>query len=260
MKKIVFGIVLTLLFISVPMLALNIRSVKSSGTIYIRSDGSVYPPTAPIQRIGNVYTFTGNISETIEVQRDNIVIDGNGYTLQGYADYGFYLNDRSGVTIKNTNIMGFFNGVDIFRSRDCTIMGNNIANNYNGIHIHFFCFGITVKDNNITNNDNFGILIYGDSTDNVIYHNNFIDNYQHASAQFALSGTWDNGVEGNYWDDYIGMDSNGDGIGDAPYMIETGSQDKYPLMTIIPEFPSTIILLLAMVFTTIAFIIAKKTL
>jgi len=232
LKKIVL---LTFVLVLLPTaLVASIRPVVAQGTIYIRSDGSVDPPTAPIQRDGNVYNFTGNINETIEVERDNIVIDGNGYTLQGPGLYGFYLYDRSGVTIKNTNIMGFDNGIDICYSRDNTISGNNITDNFNGIHIHFFCSGNTIKDNNITDNTNVGITIYGDSAENVIYHNNFIDNYQQASTEI-LGGAWDNGAEGNYWSDYTGVDSDGDGIGDTPYMIpliEEGSpdQDRYPLM------------------------------
>jgi len=232
LKKNLFVAMLTVLLVSVIPFAINIYSVKASGTIYIRADGSIDPATALIHREGNVYHFTGNISETVEVQKDNIEIDGRGYTLLDQTGqlYGFYLNDRSGVTIKNTTIIGFDNGIDLTRSRDCTISGNNITNNYNGIHIHFFSNEHTIKDNNITNNTNFGIMIYGDSIENVVYHNNFIDNYQQASAQFSASATWDNGTAGNYWSDYTGVDAAGDGIGDTPYMIDEGSQDRYPLM------------------------------
>jgi len=61
----------------------------------IRRDGSVDPSTAPIQRAGDVYTFTDDIvGYTIAVERDNVVIDGGGYTLQGNA---------SGNGIKLTN-------------------------------------------------------------------------------------------------------------------------------------------------------------
>jgi parallel beta-helix repeat protein len=257
-KKIAIGILLTLLLTSMSTLTFNIQPAKASGTIYIRADGTVDPPTAPIQRVGDVYTFTGNISETIEVQINSVTIDGNGYTLQGPGDYGFYLFDRDYVTIKDTNIVGFFNGIDLFRSRDCTISGNNITNNYNGIHIHFFSMRNTIRDNNITGNTNCGITIYGDSIENIIYHNNFINNYQQASTQFAASATWDNGAEGNYWSDYTGVDANGDGIGDTPYMIEEESQDRYPLMQVIPEFSSLIILLLFIIFSMLVVVFAKR--
>ena len=36
-------------------------TVTAQGTIYIRPDGSVDPETAPIQRVGDTYTFTGDI-------------------------------------------------------------------------------------------------------------------------------------------------------------------------------------------------------
>lgn len=234
------------------------QKAEASGTIYIRSDGSIDPSTAPIQRVGNVYTFTDNISETIEVQKSSVTIDGNGYTLQGSGDYGFYLYDRDYVTIKNTNILGFFNGIDIFHSRDCTISGNNITNNYNGIHIHFFSNGNTIRDNNITDNTNFGITIYGDSIENVVYHNNFINNYQHASCQDITTGIWDNGAEGNYWDNYTGTDSNGNGIGDAEHVIDANNKDRYPLMEIIPEFPSFLILPLFMIATMLVVAIRRR--
>ena len=68
--KAVSGITLTLLLIGMLILTFNIQLVKASGTIYIKVDGSVDPPTAPIQRDGNVYTFTSNIYEKIVVEID----------------------------------------------------------------------------------------------------------------------------------------------------------------------------------------------
>ena len=60
-RKAVSGMMLTLLLMGMLTLAFNIQPVKASGTIYIRADGSIDPPTAPIQRDGDVYTFTNNI-------------------------------------------------------------------------------------------------------------------------------------------------------------------------------------------------------
>jgi parallel beta-helix repeat protein len=193
-------LVMTLTFVLVGMLAVasEVQRGRASGTIYIRSDGSV-EGTDKIQRDGDVYTFTDDLNETIAVEKDNIVIDGNGYRLEDQTGQlnGFNLNGRSGVTIKNTHIIGFDYGIWLSSSDDNTISGNNITNNYNGIYVTLFSNGNTIKENNVTNNANFGISIVGDSFENLIYHNNFIDNgYQQASSQ--LTNTWDNGVEGNY--------------------------------------------------------------
>ena len=51
------------------------------------------------------------------------------------------------------------------------------------------------------------------------------------NASDNLNNQWDDGTYGNYWGDYTGPDTNGDGIGDAPYYISEGkSVDRYPLM------------------------------
>ena len=42
---------------------------------------------------------------------------------------------------------------------------------------------------------------------------------------------WDNGNVGNFWSDYNGTDSNSDGIGDTPYVIDVLNMDRYPLAT-----------------------------
>jgi hypothetical protein len=86
-------------------------------------------------------------------------------------------------------------------------------------------------ENNIYNNVR-GLEIRTSSNNNAIYHNNFINN-QEDNALDECSNDWDNGYPsgGNFWDDYTGTDTNGDGIGDISYSIPGGSnQDNYPFM------------------------------
>jgi parallel beta-helix repeat protein len=98
-------------------------------------------------------------------------------------------------------------------------------------------YGIRVDAdfNNITENTvmncTYGISVCGASTNNTVYHNNFISNVQQVNMTGANT-VWDDGYPsgGNYWSDYNGTDSDGDGIGDTPYIIDEYNQDDYPLM------------------------------
>lgn len=66
-----------------------------------------------------------------------------------------------------------------------------------------------------------------------LYHNNFVGNtYQVAALSRFRYGndSFDNGVEGNFWSDYNGIDANSDGVGDVPYIIDDNRSDRYPLM------------------------------
>jgi hypothetical protein len=74
-----------------------------------------------------------------------------------------------------------------------------------------------------------GLMLGENRGSNTIFHNNFIDNPENAYDE--TGNTWDNGSSGNYWSDYNGSDTDGDGIGDSPYQIPGNkSQDMYPLM------------------------------
>ncbi len=85
--KVVSGIMLTLLLIGMLTLTFNIQPAEASGTIYIRADGNIDPPTAPISTLDNItYTLVEDIyDDEIVVQRSNIIIDGNEHELKGYT-------------------------------------------------------------------------------------------------------------------------------------------------------------------------------
>jgi hypothetical protein len=66
---------------------------------------------------------------------------------------------------------------------------------------------------------------------NTLYRNSFINNINNVRiAKGTPVNYWDNGQQGNFWSDYKAIDSNNDGKGDVPYIIDEENQDNYPLM------------------------------
>jgi len=254
-NKAVSGIMLTLLLTSMLTLAFNVQPAKAwTGTVYIRADGSIDPPDAPIITFDNItYTLTDNITSTalgIVLERNNIVIDGAGYTVQGTGSgTGVRLEGIRNVTIKNTNIKYFYYGIRLSLNlayyspcrynnisgnnitnnevgiwlsdtRNSNISGNNITNNQYGIRLSYIWYPSRVNiisRNNITNNG-YGVYDYGGS-DNRFYHNNFIDNTQQIRSS-GYANVWDDGYPsgGNYWSDYTDVD-----LYSGLYQNETGS-------------------------------------
>jgi parallel beta-helix repeat protein len=400
-RKSTYSLLLFVVLIGVFGLAFRVQRVEASGTIYIGTNGLV-EGTDKITNANNItYTFTDNINDSIVVERSNIIIDGDGYTLTGpYTEVGFNLTDLTNVTIRNVNVMGFgygiylqssilniilennitFNEGNIYlgNSSDNTITGNTItdgaeaiqlyassnntisgnsmsdnhngvwsrlnsaenvisgnnitennngiyldssssntisrnnvtANNYHGIYL-FESSNNTISENDITNNsfvlggsgimldlssnnvlsgnsiiannwwginpassnnntifgnnirnnkvginsdssdfnivsanniiDNGDLGIYLESSsNNTFHHNNLINNTNQVVVDLGYANNWDDGIEGNYWSNYTGVDLNHDGIGDTPHVIDANNTDNYPLMGMFHGFNTSL--------------------
>lgn len=153
-----------------------IRPVVANETIYIWADGSV-EGTTHISSVDNVtYYFTDNINDSIVVQRDNIVIDGAGYTLQGTGNgTGIDLSDRNNVTIKNMKIKEFNYGIWLNMSSDNSIYGNHITESDSAGILLMYSSNNSVYGNKLTANDGYGIGLY-ESSNNTISCNNASNN------------------------------------------------------------------------------------
>ncbi|UCF49470.1 MAG: PKD domain-containing protein [Thermoplasmatales archaeon] len=100
-----------------------------------------------------------------------------------------------------------------------------------GMYIGNYASGTQIFENTISYNNLVGINISGTVHNDSIYNNNLYFNEQ--EAKDVGSNTWYNSTsqQGNFWVDYTGEDSDGDGIGDTPYDVPGGSnQDLYPLI------------------------------
>ena len=254
-----------MLVFSTASLADKVAPALAMQTVFINSDGSIDPASVPIQRIEDTYIFTGDIYACLIVNRSDIVIDGAGYTIRGALEgtqgdlwigqgpnpeitnettvpYTIGIDTASGsitgVTIKNLNIKDFSIGMYIWTVNNA-IIGNAVLGNIVGVLLSGS--NNSVVENYIANNEVgmfFGTNQPGDIPLYLtVSHNSFNNNTNHLNGcvckEYNMTEethTWDNGKEGNYWCDYNGTDSDGDGIGDTPYEIDVLNQDRYPLM------------------------------
>jgi parallel beta-helix repeat protein len=149
------------------------------------------------------------------INNDILMCQGNGISLRGVCNNNFTSN-----VITNLNGIGF----RIFSDSD----NNTIINN------------TIISENDYT-------MYVSSSENNSMYHNNFVNNGVLAYDDTINGNYWDNGYPsgGNYWSDYTGVDlKNGpsqnipgsDGIGDTPYVIDSDSQDNYPLTFYIDDY------------------------
>lgn len=148
------------------VVAWDVPPVQAVGTIYIRADGSIDPPTAPITTTDNVtYTFTDNIlnHDSIIIERDNIVVDGGIYcTLQGTGlgqSRGIDLTARTNVTIRNAYITKFYCGIWLNGSSHTNITSNVLASNDYGLWLEEVTSDTSISGNHITANSNTGMVI-----------------------------------------------------------------------------------------------------
>ncbi|KAF5431828.1 CASH domain-dontaining protein [Candidatus Methanophagaceae archaeon] len=189
----------------------------------------------------------------------NSTIKNNGGGVLGYASGNAVAANN---VIRNNAGHGLY--IQLAKAKRAEIINNWIdRNSGTGLYCYISGVGASIKENEISNSGSYGAHIYGvtgsvitrntisnsynlgiylqSSSDNVIYLNNF-KNDQNIYAQNS-SNVWNSTQKisytyrntqytscmGNYWDGYSGNDSDGDGIGDTAYSIDS-EQDFRPLM------------------------------
>ena len=163
----------------------------------------------------------GSESNTIihnEIKNNLIGIDASSSTYNNISHNIFANNTQNNIYLSTQSD----NNDVSFNTMDTSAFGMRfVGSKYNNVY------------KNCIQNNQIGLYCCCHATSNYFYNNNFLNNFINAKNDYGLINIWydsPNGT-GNYWDDYTGLDANGDGIGDTPYKISGGDrQDLYPLM------------------------------
>jgi len=260
MRNTVVMLIVGLIFVSVFTVLLPVEIGTASGNIIYVDDsgGADYSTIQDAVNFANesdtIYVYGGTYNENIVVNK-SLTLSGGGSgstTINGEGDHTIKVNSDnviiSGFKIKNTDGSSYA-CVQLYYVINCQI--NDITAQYGGNTIYLVGSNTnTIEDNKIEsgnigiffsnsddnvitnnyiqNNNAYGISLYSNSASNIIYRNDFSNNVL-GNARDLSSNIWSHNSQGNYWDNFNDYDSDGNGIGDNPYIIDDDSQDDYPL-------------------------------
>jgi parallel beta-helix repeat protein len=142
----------------------------------------------------------------IKINADHVSV--KGLIVSGNADSGIIVRGGN-ITVSDCDIQSTPSGITIYRSSDVTVRENTIRGHEVGLFIDESEECI-VYLNDFENNVNVrclspGVVWFSPDREYIYKENSF------------------NSPLGNYWNDYVGIDGSGDGIGDVPY---TGYSDS----------------------------------
>lgn len=214
--------------------AINAANESGGDTIYVHE--GTYPSPIIIDRPltltgegSTTVTISASNVHTIKVTANNVIISKFKIQNSGGSFSCVFLDSVVGCEISNNNVRNGGHGIYLGDSNDNEINDNVLEYNNIGLYLSNSDSNI-IKSNNIQNNNANGIWFTSTCNANTIYLNDFFDNTDGNARDYG-SNNWDYNFQGNYWDDYNDYDSNGDGIGDNPYVIDggNGNKDYYPL-------------------------------
>ena len=183
------------------------------GTWFLEPSAGKIPPIGTWNSVNRTFTLTTDVFETIQIDEDNLTLDGAGHTIDGLGSgfSGVHLSGRTGVTIKNVDVQGFgYFGIHLSNSSGNNLSGNTVPNNRSGIYLRYSSYNNL--SGNTSSNSHIGIhLIYSNNnklTDNIVTdgpdysHGIYLSN----SSYNNLSG---NTADRNYYNGIYILSSSG---------------------------------------------------
>jgi nitrous oxidase accessory protein len=182
-------------------------------------------------------TITGNFLDT--ALGEGIKVKGGSGNkiirneIATCTHYGITLIDTQFNLIMGNSMNCHENSIHMIRSQSNYIYDNYLAVHQGTIPISMSLSNQnTVEGNTLWNDDLEREAYIGlyNSNNNLLFHNNLFHTTGAILDGNNMGNLWDNEQEGNYWYDYAGNDSDGDGIGDNPIIFDEYNVDNYPLM------------------------------
>jgi len=141
----------------------------------------------------------------------NLWEDNDSYYNRG----GLALMEVRDQVVRNNRAWGNSDhGIMLRTIQDSVVENNVVAGNNRGFFIYDVEYA-TLKNNLIVDN-HVGVHLAAGSTRNVVEGNDFIANREQVRYVGARDEVW-GAKSGNHWDNYLGWDRDGNGIGDVRY-------------------------------------------
>lgn len=176
----------------------NLTPPELPTPIIIRENGTIAGGAGALYSTGNVYIFLRDINETIEIQKNNIILYGNGFKLTKPPEVemqdfwsggtGFYpsiqISNKNNVTIQKIDFEGCHTCIKVENSSNITIIQNKMRNGGTGIYM-YSCSNSQIIGNKIFDNSGTGLFLSRSTYLNIAYNN--ISKIQgHHGAWFTL--------------------------------------------------------------------------
>ena len=200
------------------------------------TSGNTIETNTVYEIVGTGIEVNGKLAFSNLIKKNELLENLSGIVISGSSSN----NLENNVFNENLDI-----GIELTGdSYDNAVAFNHIWGGLSGIVVAQDAHGNGFHENKVEYND---VGIYTVSRNNYIYNNIFRRNLTNALDDGA-DNTWNHGsavespnivggpyLGGNYWDDYKGADSDGDGIGEIPYAIfgaqtDSVSYDNLPLI------------------------------